>query len=76
MRHLLLSINCPEVESLRESPTTLDDILTEVGGPDLVKSLDGGTQSTVHTEDLAVDDGGQGEVVEDLCAVPPHLHHS
>ena len=52
----------------------MDDILTEVGRPDLVKSLDGGTQSTVHTEDLAVDDGGQGEVVEDLCAVPPHLH--
>ena len=54
----------------------MDDILTEVGRPDLVKSLDGGTQSTVHTEDLAVDDGGQGEVVEDLCAVPPHLHQS
>ena len=54
----------------------MDDILTEVIRPDLVKSLDGGTQATVDTEDLAVDDGGQGEVVEDLCAVPPHLHHS
>ena len=54
----------------------MDDILTEVGGPNLVKSLDGGTQATVDAEDLAVDDGRQGEVVEDLCAVPPHLHHS
>ena len=54
----------------------MDDILSEVGRPDLVKSLDRGTQSTVDTEDLAVDDGRQGEVVEDLCAVPPHLHHN
>ena len=61
---------------MKESHRTFDDIMTEVGGPDLVKSLDGGTQATVDTEDLAVDDGGQGEVVEDLCAVPPHLHHS
>ena len=53
----------------------MDDILTEVGTPDLVKSLDGGTLATVDAEDLAVDDGGQGEVVEDLCAVPPHLVH-
>ena len=60
----------------KEAHSTLDDILTEVRRPDLVKSLDWGTQATVDTEDLAVDDGGQGEVVEDLCAVPPHLHHS
>ena len=26
----------------------------------------------MDTEDLAVDDGGEGEVVEDLGAVPPH----
>ena len=50
----------------------MDDILTEVGRPDLVKSLDGGTQATVDTEDLAVDDGGEGEIVEYLGAVPPH----
>ena len=28
----------------------------------------------MDTEDLAVNDSGEGEVVEDLCAVPPHLH--
>ena len=49
----------------------MDGILTEVSGPDLVKSLDGGTQATVDTEDLAINDGGQGQVVEDLRAVSP-----
>lgn len=50
MRHLLLSVN----------------------GPDLVQGLDAGAQAAVHAEDLSVNDGGEGEVVEDLCAVSPH----
>lgn len=32
--------------------------------------------SKSHTTDLAVDDGRQGEVVEDLGAVPPHCNRA
>ena len=43
--------------------------------PDLIQRLNGGAETTMDTEDLAVNDGREGEVVEDLCAVPPHLVH-
>ena len=42
-------------------------------GPDLVQRLNGRAETAMDTEDLAVNDGGEGEVVKDLCAVPPHL---
>ena len=41
--------------------------------PDLIQRLNGWAETTMDTEDLAVNDGGEGEVVKDLCAVPPHL---
>ena len=41
--------------------------------PDLIQRLNGGAETAMDTEDLAVNDGREGEVVEDLCAVPPHL---
>ena len=47
------------------------NFLLSVNGSNLVQGLDGGAEPTVHAEDLAVDDGGQGQVVEDLSAVPP-----
>ena len=49
----------------------MGDLLLPVNGPDLVQSLDTGTQTSVDTEYLAVNDGGQGQVVKYLRAVSP-----
>ena len=40
---------------------------------DLVERVDQRTQPAVHAEDAAVDDGAEGEVVEDLAAPAPDV---
>lgn len=40
----------------------------------LVDGVDGRGEPAVDAEDVVVDDGGEGEVVEDLGAVAPHVH--
>ena len=40
----------------------------------LVESVDRGREATVYAEGGMVDEGGEGEVVEDLGTVPPHVH--
>ena len=49
------------------------DLLFPVYHPDLINSLDGGREPTVHTEDLVVYHGREGQVIEDLGAVVPHV---
>jgi len=44
---------------------------TSLKKSDLVKSLDIGRKTTVHAHDLALDNSGQNEVIEDLHAVLP-----
>ena len=50
----------------------MGNLLLAIDRPNLVKGLDRGRQSAVNAKDLAVDDGRQTEVVEDLGAVAPH----
>ena len=40
---------------------------------DLVQGPDVRGEATVHAEDLAVDEGGDGEHIEHLAAVTPHV---
>ena len=47
------------------------NLLLPVDGPDLVQGLDTGAEAAVDTEDLAVNDGREGEIVEDLRAISP-----
>ena len=51
--------------------TVVRNLLLPVDGPDLVEGLDAGTEAAVNTEDLAVNDGREGEIVEYLGAVSP-----
>ena len=39
----------------------------------LVKGVDVWRETSMHAKDLVVDQRSQGEVVEDLRAVPPHV---
>ena len=45
-------------------------LLQPVQGPDVVEGVDTGAESAVQAEDLAVHQGGQGEVVEQVGEVP------
>lgn len=47
------------------------DLLRAGDDADLVESADLGTETAVHAEHFAVDDGGQDEEVEDLAAGLP-----
>ena len=42
-----------------------------VDGSNLVNSFDFGAESTVHTEDISIDDGSQRKIIKDVCAVFP-----
>ena len=42
------------------------DLLQSVKGADVVQGVDGGAEAAVEAEDLAVDEGGQGEIVEEV----------
>ena len=50
----------------------MGDLLGARYDADLVQGADLGRQAAVDTEHLAVDDGGEGEEVEDLAARLPH----
>ena len=46
---------------------------SSVNGPNLINGLDLGAETSVHAEDLAINDGSNREVVEDLSAVFPRI---
>ena len=48
-------------------------LLDPVQGPDVVQSVDAGGQAAVQAEDLVVDEGGEGEVVEEIGEVFPDV---
>ncbi len=47
--------------------------LFPVDDPYLVQGVDAGTESPVNGEDLVLDDGREGEIIEDLGAVSPNV---
>lgn len=49
------------------------NLLDAVEGADVVEGVDGGTQTAVETEDLVFDEGGEGEVVEQIGEVLPDI---
>jgi hypothetical protein len=49
------------------------DFLNAVERPDVVEGVDAGRETTVQTEDLVVDQGGEREVVEEICKVLPDV---
>jgi len=51
----------------------MGNLLDTVKGSDVVKCVDAGRQATVKAEDLVVDQGGQGEVVEQVGKVFPDI---
>jgi len=48
-------------------------LLNPVQGSDVIKRVDTRGQSTVQAEDLVLDEGGEGEVVEQIGKVLPHV---
>lgn len=48
-------------------------LLHAVQLPDVVQRVDGGGQAAVQAEDVVVDDSSQGQVVEQVCEVLPHV---
>ena len=48
------------------------NLLLPIDRANLVERLNGRAESAVYAKDLAVDDGAQAQVVEDLGAVTPH----
>ena len=51
----------------------MGDLLVPLDESDLVQSPDVGREAAVDAEDLAVDERGDGEHVEHLAAVAPHV---
>ena len=49
------------------------NLLQPVQCPDVIQGVDAGTESAVEAEDLSVDQGGQGKVVEKVREVLPHV---
>lgn len=49
------------------------DLLDSVQSSDVIQRVDAGRQTTVEAEDLVVDEGGEGEVVEHICKVLPDV---
>jgi hypothetical protein len=47
--------------------------LNAVECPNVVKGVDAGRQTSVQTEDLVVDEGGERQVVEEVCEVLPDV---
>lgn len=47
--------------------------LDAVEGPDVVESVDGRAQPTMQTENLVFDESSEGEVVEEVGEVFPHV---
>ena len=40
----------------------------------LIQGVDARAEPSVHAEYLVVDDGRQAKIVEDVGAIPPHVH--
>lgn len=51
----------------------MGNFLLSVNHSDLIQSADRRRKSTVHAENLVINDSCQSQVVEDLRAVPPHV---
>ena len=49
------------------------DFLNAVKGPDVIKRVDARGETTVQTEDLVVNQGGEGQVVKKICEVLPDI---
>lgn len=49
------------------------NLLDSIQRPDVVERVDGWTQTAVKAEDLVLDEGGKGEVVEEVGEVFPHV---
>jgi len=47
--------------------------LDTVESSDVVKSINTWGKTSVETEDLVIDEGGKGEVVEEVCEVFPYV---
>lgn len=53
------------------------NLLLSVDGPNLVDGVvDAGTETSVHAEETIVDDRCQGEVVEYVSTIPPHVERT
>jgi hypothetical protein len=48
-------------------------LLDPVQSPDVIESVDAGGQTAVQAEDLVVDEGGEGQVVEEVGEVLPDV---
>lgn len=49
------------------------NLLYTVKGSDVVESIDTWGETSVKAEDLLVDEGGEGEVIEEICEVLPYV---
>eukprot|EP00567_Pseudictyota_dubia_P007413 CAMPEP_0197436974 /NCGR_PEP_ID=MMETSP1175-20131217/4295_1 /TAXON_ID=1003142 /ORGANISM="Triceratium dubium, Strain CCMP147" /LENGTH=357 /DNA_ID=CAMNT_0042966381 /DNA_START=566 /DNA_END=1640 /DNA_ORIENTATION=- len=69
----------PTLDLLRVGPhevthrPVVGNLLLPIDDSDLVQGVDAGAQPAVDREDLILDDGAETEVVEYLCAIPPHI---
>mmetsp|Transcript_6233 Transcript_6233/g.18937 ORF Transcript_6233/g.18937 Transcript_6233/m.18937 type:complete len:205 (-) Transcript_6233:40-654(-) len=52
------------------------NLLLAVDDTNLVQCIDGGTQATVHTEHLVIDESRETEIVEEICTIAPHVHRA
>ena len=53
--------------------TLVGDLLDAIQSPDVVQGVDAGRQAAVEAEDLVVNEGGEGQVVEEVSEVFPHI---
>ena len=51
----------------------MGDLLNAIKLTNLVEGVDGGGETTVEAEDLVLDNGGEGEVIEELGEDLPHV---
>ena len=49
------------------------DLLDSIQRPDIVKSVDGWTQTTVKAEDLILNEGGEREEIEEVGEIFPDI---
>ena len=49
------------------------DFLDAVKGPDVIEGVNARRETTVKTEDLVVNQSGEGQVVEKVCEVLPDI---
>jgi hypothetical protein len=49
------------------------NFLYTIEGSDVIKGIDAGGETSVEAEDLVVDKGGEGEVVEEIREILPYV---